>query len=149
MQLSVLQSKAVLTSHCSQPNTIEYEMALEWMILKEAHTRKFRKLHEVGVILIKICVNAVVLCLTCKTLILHLQSVCRRIEITGRGLQVWAARVQGWRSSKLVVVPYQMEAFVIITSQDDGQVSCGRRLCTEFFFLVAVEFISCTNCTIR
>ncbi|CAD6237893.1 unnamed protein product [Miscanthus lutarioriparius] len=40
------QSKAVLTSHCSQPNTIEYEMALEWMILKETHTKKFRTLHE-------------------------------------------------------------------------------------------------------
>lgn len=35
-----------MTSHCSQPNTIEYEMALEWMILKETHTKKFRTLHE-------------------------------------------------------------------------------------------------------
>jgi len=40
------QRKSVLTSHCSQPNTIEYEMALEWMILKEEHRRKIRKLHE-------------------------------------------------------------------------------------------------------
>jgi len=70
-------------------------MALEWMILKETHMKKFKTLHEVGVILWKICMNAVVLCLTCKTLILHLQSVCRCIEITGKGLQVWAARVQG------------------------------------------------------
>ncbi|XAR50585.1 hypothetical protein NMG60_11004943 [Bertholletia excelsa] len=29
------KKNAVSTSHCSQPNSIEYEMALEWLVLQE------------------------------------------------------------------------------------------------------------------
>ncbi|KAL6652087.1 hypothetical protein ACP70R_011012 [Stipagrostis hirtigluma subsp. patula] len=40
------QRKAVSTSHCSQPNTIEYDMALDWMLLREKQERNFRILHK-------------------------------------------------------------------------------------------------------
>ncbi|CAL4948791.1 unnamed protein product [Urochloa decumbens] len=40
------QKKAVSTSHCSQPNTIEYDLALDWMLLREKQERKFEILHK-------------------------------------------------------------------------------------------------------
>ncbi|KAF8676058.1 hypothetical protein HU200_047563 [Digitaria exilis] len=40
------QKKAVSTSHCSQPNTIEYDLALDWMLLQEKQEQKFRILHK-------------------------------------------------------------------------------------------------------
>ncbi|WVZ69744.1 hypothetical protein U9M48_018482 [Paspalum notatum var. saurae] len=40
------QKKAVSTSHCSQPNTIEFDMALEWLLLREKQEKKFRLLHK-------------------------------------------------------------------------------------------------------
>uniref|UniRef100_A0ACD5WUF3 Uncharacterized protein n=1 Tax=Avena sativa TaxID=4498 RepID=A0ACD5WUF3_AVESA len=40
------QKKAVSTSHCSQPNTIEYDLALDWMLVREKQTRKFSILHK-------------------------------------------------------------------------------------------------------
>ncbi|KAL6615561.1 hypothetical protein ACP70R_037831 [Stipagrostis hirtigluma subsp. patula] len=40
------QKKAVSTSHCSQPNTIEYDLALDWMLVREKQERKFRILHQ-------------------------------------------------------------------------------------------------------
>eukprot|EP00252_Welwitschia_mirabilis_P011915 TRINITY_DN2649_c0_g1_i1.p1 TRINITY_DN2649_c0_g1~~TRINITY_DN2649_c0_g1_i1.p1 ORF type:complete len:657 (+),score=169.45 TRINITY_DN2649_c0_g1_i1:430-2400(+) len=36
--------KAVATSHCSQPNTIEYEMAMEWRLLQEKSERWWKEL---------------------------------------------------------------------------------------------------------
>ncbi|KAK9266277.1 hypothetical protein L1049_001798 [Liquidambar formosana] len=39
---------AVSTSHCSQPNTIEFEMAMEWRLLQEKSDRWWRALHEVS-----------------------------------------------------------------------------------------------------
>ncbi|KAJ4844300.1 hypothetical protein Tsubulata_030501 [Turnera subulata] len=38
--------EAVSTSHCSQPNTIEYEMALEWQLRQERSYRIWRTLRE-------------------------------------------------------------------------------------------------------
>ncbi|AQK57029.1 bromo-adjacent homology (BAH) domain-containing protein [Zea mays] len=40
------QKKAVATSHCSQPNTIEYDLALDWMLLREKQDQSFRVLHK-------------------------------------------------------------------------------------------------------
>ncbi|KAM0828810.1 hypothetical protein ACQ4PT_067296 [Festuca glaucescens] len=40
------QKKAVSTSHCSQPNTIEYDLALDWMLVREKQARKFSILHK-------------------------------------------------------------------------------------------------------
>ncbi|CAD6255140.1 unnamed protein product [Miscanthus lutarioriparius] len=37
------QKKAVATSHCSQPNTIEYDLALEWMLLRERQDQKAQR----------------------------------------------------------------------------------------------------------
>eukprot|EP01018_Ginkgo_biloba_P027620 Gb_05332 [translate_table: standard] len=38
--------KAVSTSHCSQPNTIEYEMAMEWRLLQEKSDRWWKELYK-------------------------------------------------------------------------------------------------------
>lgn len=38
--------KAVSTSHCSQPNTIEYEMAMEWRVLQEKSERWWNELYK-------------------------------------------------------------------------------------------------------
>lgn len=38
--------KAVSTSHCSQPNTIEYEMAMEWRLLQEKSECWWKELYE-------------------------------------------------------------------------------------------------------
>ncbi|KAK9274402.1 hypothetical protein L1049_019216 [Liquidambar formosana] len=37
---------AVSTSHCSQPNTIEYEMAMEWCLLQERSDSCWKKLFK-------------------------------------------------------------------------------------------------------
>ena len=42
-----LQRKAVSTSHCSQPNTIEYEMAMDWILVQEKTVNCFNRLHKV------------------------------------------------------------------------------------------------------
>ncbi len=46
---SILKKKAVSTSHCAQPNTIEYDMALEWCLLQERSNRWWNSLHEVKI----------------------------------------------------------------------------------------------------
>ncbi|CAD6258677.1 unnamed protein product [Miscanthus lutarioriparius] len=46
VQIGHKQSKAVSTSHCSQPNTIEYDLALDWMLLREKQDQSFRILHK-------------------------------------------------------------------------------------------------------
>lgn len=56
-QLFLFQKKAVSTSHCSQPNTIEYELALDWMLLREKQEKKFRILHKVDTIVLNICMR--------------------------------------------------------------------------------------------
>ncbi|CAN6445079.1 unnamed protein product [Victoria cruziana] len=38
--------RAVFTSHCSQPNTIEYEMAMEWLLIQKQFDRCWRELYE-------------------------------------------------------------------------------------------------------
>ncbi|KAG6740405.1 hypothetical protein POTOM_055854 [Populus tomentosa] len=38
--------EAVSTSHCSQPNTLEYEMAMEWRLLQERSDLALRKLRQ-------------------------------------------------------------------------------------------------------
>ena len=43
----ISQKEAVSTSHCSQPNTIEYEMAMEWCLLQERSDCAWKKLYEV------------------------------------------------------------------------------------------------------
>ncbi|KAI7735356.1 hypothetical protein M8C21_017530 [Ambrosia artemisiifolia] len=40
------EDKAVSTSHFSQPNTIEYEMAMEWRLLQLQSLKWWEKLHE-------------------------------------------------------------------------------------------------------
>ncbi|KAJ6862411.1 protein ANTI-SILENCING 1-like [Populus alba x Populus x berolinensis] len=42
--------EAVSTSHCSQPNTLEYEMAMEWRLLQERSDLALRKLRQVSII---------------------------------------------------------------------------------------------------
>nr|KYP59583.1 hypothetical protein KK1_015019 [Cajanus cajan] len=43
---------AVSTSHCSQPNTIEFEMAIEWKLQYEKFNACWNALHQVGSIVI-------------------------------------------------------------------------------------------------
>ncbi|KAK1312462.1 hypothetical protein QJS10_CPA07g00561 [Acorus calamus] len=38
--------KAVSTSHCSQPNTIEYEMAMDWELLQEKSKEQWKALNK-------------------------------------------------------------------------------------------------------
>ncbi|KAI3835325.1 hypothetical protein MKW98_020441 [Papaver atlanticum] len=38
--------KAVSTSHCSQPNTVEYEMALEWCLLQTRADKYWKELYK-------------------------------------------------------------------------------------------------------
>ncbi|XP_009404821.2 protein ANTI-SILENCING 1 [Musa acuminata AAA Group] len=38
--------RAVSTSHCSQPNTIEYEMAMDWLVIQERSVRCLNALHK-------------------------------------------------------------------------------------------------------
>lgn len=37
---------AISTSHCSQPNNIEYDMAVEWCLLQERADKSWRKLYQ-------------------------------------------------------------------------------------------------------
>lgn len=41
------QREAVSTSHCAQPNTLEYEMAIEWFHLQECFDKEWKMMHEV------------------------------------------------------------------------------------------------------
>lgn len=43
----VVQKDAVSTSHCSQPNNIEYDMAVEWCLLQERADKSWRRLYQV------------------------------------------------------------------------------------------------------
>ncbi|KAK4558857.1 hypothetical protein RGQ29_008210 [Quercus rubra] len=45
-QMQREMKEAVSTSHCSQPNTIEYEMAMEWCLLQERSDCAWKKLYE-------------------------------------------------------------------------------------------------------
>ncbi|XP_075642193.1 protein ANTI-SILENCING 1 [Castanea sativa] len=45
-QMQREMKEAVSTSHCSQPNTIEYEMAMEWCLLQERSDFAWKKLYE-------------------------------------------------------------------------------------------------------
>lgn len=48
--LAFKQRKAVSTSHCSQPNTIEYEMAMEWRLLQEKSECWWKELYKVAIL---------------------------------------------------------------------------------------------------
>jgi hypothetical protein len=54
--LFFLQKKAVSTSHCSQPNTMEYDLALDWMLVRAKQETKFRTLHKVCALPLEISV---------------------------------------------------------------------------------------------
>jgi hypothetical protein len=110
--LSFLQKKAVSTSHCSQPNTIEYDLALDWMLLRAKQEKKFEILHKVGTIVLNICMR-VLSRISHPDLNLHVQSVCSGIKMTGKGLLVLAARAQRQESSWLVLVLYEMDLSII------------------------------------
>lgn len=40
-------AKALSTSHCAQPNTIEYELALDWILMQKRSEKFWRTLYEV------------------------------------------------------------------------------------------------------
>ncbi|XP_026402227.1 protein ANTI-SILENCING 1-like isoform X1 [Papaver somniferum] len=40
-------AKALSTSHCAQPNTIEYELALDWILMQKRSEKCWRTLYEV------------------------------------------------------------------------------------------------------
>lgn len=42
-----LKRSAVATAHCSQENTVEHSMAMEWRLLQEKSERWWKQLHEV------------------------------------------------------------------------------------------------------
>ncbi|KAL2346893.1 hypothetical protein Fmac_000893 [Flemingia macrophylla] len=46
MQMQREMKDAVSTSHCSQPNNIEYEMSIEWCLLQERESKSWRKLYQ-------------------------------------------------------------------------------------------------------
>ncbi|KAJ0030387.1 hypothetical protein Pint_12778 [Pistacia integerrima] len=46
LQMQREMREAVSTSHCSQPNTLEYDMAMEWSLQQERSDYAWRKLHE-------------------------------------------------------------------------------------------------------
>ncbi|KAJ0090782.1 hypothetical protein Patl1_12865 [Pistacia atlantica] len=46
LQMQREMREAVSTSHCSQPNTLEYDMAMEWSLQQERTDYAWRKLHE-------------------------------------------------------------------------------------------------------
>jgi len=109
------QKKAVSTSHCSQPNTIEYDLALDWMLLRAKQEKKFEILHKVNTIVLNIYMHALSR-ISHPVLNLHVQSVCSIIKMPGKGLLVLAARPQRQETSWLVLVLYEMD-FSIITFQ--------------------------------
>lgn len=41
------QKDAVSTSHCSQPNTVEYDMAMDWVLLQEKSEFSRKMLYKV------------------------------------------------------------------------------------------------------
>lgn len=43
-----LQKNAVATSHCSQPNTVEYEMGVQWRLLQDRHSEAWIIADQVG-----------------------------------------------------------------------------------------------------
>ncbi|XP_059640363.1 protein ANTI-SILENCING 1-like [Cornus florida] len=45
-QMQSEMKQAVSTSHCSQPNTIEYEMAMEWCLLQERSESSWKRLYK-------------------------------------------------------------------------------------------------------
>ncbi|XP_038712041.1 protein ANTI-SILENCING 1-like isoform X2 [Tripterygium wilfordii] len=45
-QMQREMKEAVSTSHCSQPNTLEYDMAMEWCLLQERWDCTWKKLHQ-------------------------------------------------------------------------------------------------------
>lgn len=45
--ISVIQKEAVSTSHCSQPNTIEHEMGMEWRLLHSRSDSWWNRLYKV------------------------------------------------------------------------------------------------------
>jgi hypothetical protein len=47
---SYAQKEAVSTSHCSQPNTLEYDLAMEWCLLQDRSDLALRKLRQVSII---------------------------------------------------------------------------------------------------
>lgn len=42
-----VQKDVVSTSHCSQPNNIEYDMGIEWCLLQERANKSWRMLYQV------------------------------------------------------------------------------------------------------
>ncbi|KAK7410351.1 hypothetical protein VNO78_01069 [Psophocarpus tetragonolobus] len=46
MQMQREMKDAVSTSHCSQPNNIEYDMAIEWYLLQEKANESWRRLYQ-------------------------------------------------------------------------------------------------------
>ncbi|CAJ1973852.1 unnamed protein product [Sphenostylis stenocarpa] len=46
MQMQRDMKDAVSTSHCSQPNNIEYDMAIEWCLLQERANKSWRMLYQ-------------------------------------------------------------------------------------------------------
>ncbi|XP_052732094.1 protein ANTI-SILENCING 1 isoform X2 [Vigna angularis] len=46
MQMQREMRDAVSTSHCSQPNNIEYDMAIEWCLLQERANKSWRMLYK-------------------------------------------------------------------------------------------------------
>uniref|UniRef100_A0A5B7B2F1 BAH domain-containing protein n=1 Tax=Davidia involucrata TaxID=16924 RepID=A0A5B7B2F1_DAVIN len=46
MQMQREMKQAVSTSHCSQPNTIEYEMAMEWCLLQSRSESWWKRLYK-------------------------------------------------------------------------------------------------------
>ncbi|XP_059633112.1 protein ANTI-SILENCING 1-like [Cornus florida] len=46
LQMQREMRQAVSTSHCSQPNTIEYEMAMEWCLLQERSESSWKRLYK-------------------------------------------------------------------------------------------------------
>ncbi|KAM7459402.1 hypothetical protein LguiA_036396 [Lonicera macranthoides] len=46
LQMQRDMREAVSTSHCSQPNTIEYDMAMEWRLLQSRSDTWWKKLHK-------------------------------------------------------------------------------------------------------
>uniref|UniRef100_A0A2P2IIT2 Uncharacterized protein LOC105638281 n=1 Tax=Rhizophora mucronata TaxID=61149 RepID=A0A2P2IIT2_RHIMU len=46
LQMQRGMKEAVSTSHCSQPNTVEYDMAMEWCLLQERSDIEWKKLYK-------------------------------------------------------------------------------------------------------
>uniref|UniRef100_A0A2C9W6M1 Uncharacterized protein n=1 Tax=Manihot esculenta TaxID=3983 RepID=A0A2C9W6M1_MANES len=46
LQMQREMKEAVSTSHCSQPNTIEYDMAMDWCLLQERTDLEWKHLYK-------------------------------------------------------------------------------------------------------